>query len=137
MQDQNSAITQVYVCISCRTPGQPLEPRSERAGAVLYARLRDHPGAADAAIRLVPVDCLSVCKRPCTVGYAAPGKWTYVYGDMPDASFTDTILAGAKLYAAAPDGLIPWKQRPDALKKNVVARIPPLPAAALPMEPTS
>ena len=137
MQHQVSTVTQVYVCISCRTAGQPLEPRGERAGALLYASLRQHPGANDAAIRLVPVDCLSVCKRPCTVGYAAPGKWTYVYGDMPDAGFADVILAGAKLYAAAPDGIIPWKQRPDTLKKSVVARIPPLPAAAMPMEPNS
>ena len=33
---------------------------------------------------------------------------------------------GATLYAATPEGLIPWRQRPDALKKGVVARIPPL-----------
>ena len=36
------------------------------------------------------------------------------------------ILAAAEQYRAAPDGLIPWKERPDALKKGVVARIPPL-----------
>ena len=34
--------------------------------------------------------------------------------------------AGAALYAATADGLIPWKQRPDALKKGVVSRVPPL-----------
>ena len=38
-----------------------------------------------------------------------------------------TSLAGARLYDAAPDGIITWKLRPDALKKGVVARIPPLP----------
>ena len=38
----------------------------------------------------------------------------------------EAILATADLYAAAPDGLIPWKSRPDAFKKGVVARIPAL-----------
>jgi predicted metal-binding protein len=67
-----------------------------------------------------------VCKRPCTVGFAAQGKWTYVYGDFPPDTSADLILDSAALYAAAPDGLIPWRQRPDAIKKGVVARMPPL-----------
>jgi predicted metal-binding protein len=36
------------------------------------------------------------------------------------------ILDGAALYGATSDGLIPWKQRPDALKRGVVSRVPPL-----------
>ena len=114
--------TTIYVCTTCRSAGQPLEPKEERAGFRLFEALTKPP----AGFALVPVECLSVCKRPCTVAFAAPGKWTYVYGDLPDEASAQIILAGAKLYAAAADGLIPWKQRPDALKKGVVARIPPL-----------
>jgi predicted metal-binding protein len=114
--------TTIHVCVTCRQPDEPLEPRSERSGARLHAALA---ADADDGFEIVAVECLSVCKRPCTVGFAAPGKWTYVYGDFgPEAA--RGILAAAELYALAPDGLIPWKQRPDALKKGVVARIPPL-----------
>ena len=75
---------------------------------------------------------MSVCKRPCTIGFSSPGKWTYVYGDFaPDEHAAELILDAAALYAAAPDGLIPWRQRPDAFKKGVVARIPPLANPAL------
>jgi predicted metal-binding protein len=38
----------------------------------------------------------------------------------------DVILDGAALYGATSDGLIPWKQRPDALKRGVISRVPPL-----------
>ena len=38
--------------------------------------------AAEPDIALKAVECLSVCKRPCTVALAAPGKWTYVVGDL-------------------------------------------------------
>jgi predicted metal-binding protein len=115
--------TKIYVCVTCRLANEPLEPRDQRAGARLYAEL----AAQDAAgFEIVPVECLSVCKRPCTVSFAAPGKWTYIYGDLPAETAATTILNGAKLYAQADDGLIPWKQRPDALKKGVIARIPPL-----------
>ena len=116
-------LTQIYVCTTCRTSDEPLEPRDQRAGARLFAELTEQ-GSHD--FEIIGVECLSVCKRPCTVSFAAPDKWTYIYGDLPADTSAQTILAGAQLYAAAKDGLIPWKQRPDALKKGVVARIPPL-----------
>ena len=119
------AAMQIYVCVTCRAEGELPEPKEQRAGARLHAALTAQAGAA---FDIVPVECLSVCKRPCTVSFAAPGKWTYVYGDLlPDLS-EDIIIAGARLYDAAPDGVIAWKLRPDALKKGVVARIPPLPS---------
>jgi predicted metal-binding protein len=126
----NADVTNIYVCVTCRHPDQPLEPKQERAGARLFSALTAHESARDPAIRLIPVECLSVCKRPCTVSFAAPGKWTYVYGDLAGDVAAETIFTGAKLYAGTADGLIPWKQRPEALKKGVVARIPPSPAAA-------
>ncbi len=97
----------------------------DRAGARLFRAL-DAAMGSDPAVDLVPVECLSVCKRPCTVSFAAPGKWTYIYGDLPPESAVPIILDAAKLYAATPDGLIPWKLRVDAIKKGVVARLPPM-----------
>lgn len=115
--------TKVYVCITCKVAGEATE---ERAGARLFRMLNEQNAVSDAPIELVPVECLSVCKRPCTVSFAAPGKWTYVYGDLPAETAAETILEGAALYSKTFDGLIPWKQRPEALKKGVISRIPPL-----------
>lgn len=112
----------LYVCTTCRDVDHVVGQEAPCAGARLYANLA--AATAGDFVRLVPVECLSVCKRTCAVSFAAPGKWTYVYGDLPAETAAETILAGARLYAAAPDGLIPWKQRPDALKKGVVARVP-------------
>ena len=119
-----SAKITVAVCTTCRAEGEPLEPREARAGARLYAALRERAGPDDPAI--VGVECFSVCKRPCTLSFSAPHAWTYVYGDFPADFDADAILAAARLYGASPQGLIPWKTRPTALKKGVVARIPPL-----------
>ncbi|MBV8474192.1 MAG: DUF1636 domain-containing protein [Hyphomicrobiales bacterium] len=125
-----TATTTIHICVTCRAPDEPLEPKAERAGARLYAAMS---AIAGDNVRVEPVECLSVCKRPCTIAFAAPGKWTYVYGDFaPDLA--PTILAAAELYAQAPDGLIPWKQRPDCLKKGVVARTP---ALAQDLEPSA
>jgi predicted metal-binding protein len=124
-------VVTIYVCSTCRAPGD--EPDGLRAGTRLAAELRRkvRRGGIE-GVAVVPVECLSVCRRPVTVGLSAPGKWTYVYGDFPDGS-ADEILAAAARYAAADEGLIPWRERPERLKRGVVARIPPstaLPEAA-------
>lgn len=123
--EPSSAVTRILVCATCRAEGEPALPPGERAGARLLTALQ-HAAAEDATLAIVSVECLSVCRRPCTVGLAAPGKWTYVYGDLP-VDGAALILDAARLYASTPDGLIPWKLRVDAIKKGVVARFPPLP----------
>ncbi|GJD96765.1 DUF1636 family protein [Methylobacterium iners] len=113
--------TILYVCTTCRGANDASEPR---AGARLLAALREAAGPAGP--RIEGVECLSVCKRPCTVAVASEGRWTYVYGDLDPAESARTILEGIGLYAETPDGIVPWKARPEAFRKGVVARIPPL-----------
>ena len=122
MDDCSALPMTLYVCTTCRDASHSAE--APAAGSRLYAALLS--GLEDPAVRVVPVECLSVCKRTCAVSFAAPGKWTYVYGDLPADDAAATILHGARLYAVSCDGIIPWKQRPDALKKGAVARVPPL-----------
>jgi predicted metal-binding protein len=35
-------------------------------------------------------------------------------------------MAGAAAYAATPDGIVPWRSRPEIFRKQSLARIPPL-----------
>ena len=44
---------------------------------------------------------------------------------MGEADVAD-ILSGAAAYAAAPDGIVPWRERPEIFRKQSIARIPPL-----------
>ena len=115
----------VQVCTTCRAEGDAQE---SRAGARLHAALVAARAPGDP--RVEAIECFSVCKRPCTISFAAPGAWTYVYGDFPAETSPADLLAMARAYGAAPKGLIPWKERPAALKKGVVARLPPLERAS-------
>jgi len=96
----------------------------------LYRELAQAVARRGDDLRVEAVECLSVCKRPCTVAVAAPGRWTYVYGDLDPESSAETVLDGVGLYARAPEGIVPWRERPQAFRKGVVARIPPLPIRA-------
>ncbi|KQP66064.1 metal-binding protein [Methylobacterium sp. Leaf469] len=119
-------VVTLYVCTACRTAGDPAEPR---AGARLLDALREAVGEhGQTGLRIEGVECLSVCKRPCTVAVASEGRWTYVYGDLDATESARIILEGVGLYGETPDGVVPWKARPQEFRKGVVARIPPLAA---------
>ena len=120
------AATHIYVCTTCKLADEAGLETHERAGARLHRALSARAGERSASVQIIPVECLSVCKRACTISFAAPGKWTYVYGDLPADTGAEVILDGAALYTATTDGLIPWKQRPEALKRGVVSRVPPM-----------
>ena len=124
------AVTHIYVCTTCKLADEAGCAAPERAGARLHRALSALADERQSPVDIVPVECLSVCKRACTISFAAPGKWTYVYGDLPADTGADVILDGAALYGATSDGLIPWKQRPDALKRGVISRVPPLHSAS-------
>jgi predicted metal-binding protein len=118
------AIT-LHVCVTCRQAGGP-EERELRPGAVLHRALEKALGQSDAPpVRLEAVECLSVCKRPCTIAVSSPGRWTYIYGDLDPDSSVETIIEGVRRYAATGNGLVPWRERPEAFRKGVVARVPP------------
>jgi predicted metal-binding protein len=107
----------LLVCVTCKSEEGLL-------GAGLYEALEKR--LADGDIGLRPVECLSVCKRPCTVALAAPGKWTYVVGDLSRDDHIEDIVTAARRYAASSDGLVPWRERPLPFRKGVISRTPPL-----------
>lgn len=124
-------IVRILVCASCRAAGG--DPDAARPGATLAAAL--HAALADGAhpgIAVETVECLSVCKRPCTVALTGAGRWTYVYGDLDPEAGAGTLLTFARQYRETTDGIVPWRERAEAIRKGVVARIPPLPLARTP-----
>ena len=112
----------LHVCITCRA-GQSIEEGEITPGA----RLRDAivEAGVPEGVTLVPVECLSACSQGCSVALSAPGRWSYVYGRLSADNARD-VIAGAAAYAAAPDGIVPWRSRPEIFRKQSLARIPPI-----------
>ncbi|KUM27978.1 metal-binding protein [Mesorhizobium loti] len=111
----------VIVCSSCRDEtGSDAHPG---AGTLLAEDTRR--AASGEKIRIRTVECLGNCKRRLSAALLRDGCWSYVFGDLETTSGAD-LVTGAKLFATSTDGLIPWRGRPDSLKRGLVARIPPL-----------
>jgi predicted metal-binding protein len=121
----SEAVT-IFVCVSCRD-GADAE---KRPGAAFIDALRERLAARDLALRVEPVECLAVCKRPATVALAALGKWTYVIGDLRIETHIDDLIDSARRYAESENGIVAWKDRPVCFRKGVVSRTPPLPLPA-------
>jgi predicted metal-binding protein len=115
-----SAIT-IFVCVTCRG-GRPLDlvPVPGEALATATARAAEGTGIA-----VCPIRCLANCNRGLSAAVRRDGAWTYVFGNLDPLGGADALIEGAKLFAGAPDGLMPWRGRPDALKRGLVARTPP------------
>ena len=112
----------LHVCITCRA-GEAVVDGAPVPGNRLHAALC--AAGPPAGVRIVPVECLSACNSGAAIALSAPGRWSYVYGRLSEADVGD-ILTGAAAYAAAPDGLVPWRERPVIFRKQSLARIPPI-----------
>jgi len=115
----------LYVCTECCRRIGSCAGGGEDAGAAFARRLASLLGQ-ECGVEVVTVACLAVCKRPCTIALAAPDKWTYLIGDLDADLDCEAIAAGARAFAASAHGIIPWRQRPAAFRKGVIARVPPL-----------
>ncbi|PZO82559.1 MAG: hypothetical protein DI629_00820 [Mesorhizobium amorphae] len=109
----------VIVCTRCRTDD------GARPGPELMAMLAPR---LDADIwRVAGVECLAGCERPLAVGFRAPEKAAFLFGDIVPAADCEGLAEFAAFYASLPDGWCNEGQRPLALRNKTLARIPALP----------
>ena len=109
----------ILVCSSCRLAEEPAaEPRP---GGLLAADARRAAEGTGVAVRHVA--CLGNCRRGLSAAIYRAGCWTYVFGELNTESAGD-LIAGAELLASSSDGFMPFKARPESLKRGLIARVP-------------
>ncbi|ATG40502.1 DUF1636 family protein [Phaeobacter piscinae] len=116
----------ILVCTSCKgtDPGT-------RPGPQLIDALRielDRRG--DTVVEVAGVACMAGCSHPCTVGFQAEGKASYVFGDLNLQDDLADILHFADLYKVLADGWCSSVDRPGKLRRSTLSRIPALFPAA-------
>jgi len=119
--EADSAMT-IYVCITCKSAGDPED--GVRPG-LLLARATAR-AAEGTGLTVRQVRCLANCNRACSAAVRRDGAWTYVFGGLEPDRDADALINGARLFARATDGLMPWRGRPDILKRGLIARVPPI-----------
>ncbi|MGI8499893.1 MAG: DUF1636 domain-containing protein [Hassallia sp.] len=119
----------LFVCTTCSSVWKDGKRVGESGGDKLLKQLQQlhQDWELHQEFPIQPVECMSACNRACAISFAANGKYTYLFGDVsPDSSTLEiaNVLECATKYYNHSEGLLPWAERPDPLKKGVLARIP-------------
>ena len=114
-------VATIYVCITCRGPDGLV--RDPLPGEMLAAATAQAAHGTGISVR--PVRCLANCSRGPSAAMRTSGSWTYIFGGL-DAGCAPALIVGARMLAASLDGILPWRGRPDVLKRGLCARMPPL-----------
>ena len=122
---RDAALAVIYVCTTCRRP-EDSEDYPRPGAALAAATIR---AAENSGVSVQPLRCLANCKRGCSAVLrrtdSSMPAWTYVFGNL-DPADAQALVQGAQLLAGSADGLMPWRGRPEALKRGLIARVPPL-----------
>ena len=118
----------LYVCLSCRTPDTPREPREKRQGFILYQKLREAIAKSPLhhKVDIKPAKCLSICPRPCGIALASSESWTYLFGDQKPNETVNEIIECLSIYLKTPNGFMARETRPKSLRSSILGRVPPM-----------
>jgi predicted metal-binding protein len=116
----------VMVCITCRGATHPTDAPGDdapRAGLALAEATAAAASTSDISVQRIR--CLGNCSRGLSAAIRCDNAWTYVFGGLEPARDGPSLVIGARLLALAPDGIMPWRGRPESLKRGLIARVPP------------
>lgn len=121
--------TWITVCDTCKREGWSEETHERTHGEEMAELIESRAeGAEGAAVRVRRTSCFMNCKGGCNVAVQAEGKIAYVLGGFePGPAAADAIVEYAGLHARSASGMVPFKERPEAVKGHFVSRVPPPP----------
>lgn len=128
--------TTITICRTCRydrTCDAPV-----RDGMRFLKRVEDEIAANPDAngVHLRAMRCMACCDKACAAQIAADGKMTYVFFGLDAEHNAADLVAFARSHERSADGVVPFGERPEAIKKKIGTRIAPLTDAAPAVETT-
>ena len=118
-------MTEIVVCTTCRSPHTAREMPAD--GLQLLEAVEAAGGAHHDFGHARGQACMSGCSRGCVVAFQATGKHTYLIGDLrADAETAADVVHCARLHLSHSDGSMAWGDRPERLRRGILAKVPPL-----------
>jgi len=117
----------LFVCVLCRF-SETEQKTDLSAGQALLNQLTEELERCTwrEALRLQPVRCMGACSRSCVVAFAAPTKLTFILNELSPTLSVPELLQFGQQYITCDEGKVPYKERPEAVKKGIHAVLPPL-----------
>lgn len=118
----------LFICTTCASIWKDGKREGKSGGQELIENVTEKYQSWDLREKfsIVPVECMSACSHACAISFSAPGKFTYIFGDLSVKESADAVLECAGIYYSKTDGSLSWSERPEPLKKGIIAKIPPV-----------
>ena len=122
--------TTLFVCELCRFSAAEASRNGQSGGAYLIEQLRAElqQRHLETAVNLRPLRCMAGCAQPCNVSVAAPDKLTFVLSGLPPDTAAAAVADFCQQHVEAPQGRVPYYDRPVAVRSATAFVLPPLPA---------
>lgn len=118
----------IQVCIRCNFTKTADEKEGVRGGTQLYDNLmkKYEKWPMKGEFQVEQTRCMGACGNACVVAFQAPGKVSWVFGNLNPRFAISGILEFAEKYHADPKGMVAYAERPADLAAGLITRVYPL-----------
>lgn len=124
--------TTLFVCSLCRFSRKEPTQNGLSGGEHLIQQLQNELQAKnlESAIQIQPVRCMAACSDACNATLTAAEKITFVLSGLSPTESASDLATFCQQYAAASEGKVPYKERPDIIRESTAFVLPPFPVPA-------
>ena len=118
-------IPTLSICLSCRDGRE--EIYMTRGGRRLAKKLLNK-NLLKKQVNLRGINCMSNCKRACTISLTAKKSFTYIFGDIDpeNSEYSDSLIELVSKYSLSSDGFLRRRDRPLLFQSSILGRLPPI-----------
>ena len=118
-------IPTLSICLSCRDGREEIYMTR---GGRRFAKKLLNKNLLKKQVNLRGVNCMSNCKRACTISLTAKKSFTYIFGDIDpeNSEYLESLIELVSKYSLSSDGFLRRRDRPLLFQSSILGRLPPI-----------
>ena len=118
-------IPTLSICLSCRDGREEIYMTR---GGRRFAKKLLNKNLLKKQVNLRGINCMSNCKRACTISLTAKKSFTYIFGDIDPENFeySESLIELVSKYSLSSDGFLRRRDRPLLFQSSILGRLPPI-----------
>lgn len=113
------------ICLSCRDGREEIYMTR---GGRRFAKKLLNKNLLKKQVNLRGINCMSNCKRACTISLTAKKSFTYIFGDIDpeNSEYSESLIELVSKYSLSSDGFLRRRDRPLLFQSSILGRLPPI-----------
>ena len=118
-------IPTLSICLSCRDGREEIYMTR---GGRRFAKILLNKNLLKKQVNLRGINCMSNCKRACTISLTAKKSFTYIFGDIDpeNSEYSESLIELVSKYSLSSDGFLRRRDRPLLFQSSILGRLPPI-----------